>query len=135
MFADIALRTYLCAFGFSAISASIEFVVTFSEAFQLLVLQARHTVNFRLVFIRVLPAISASIFSVAILVFKVEACQLLVLQALNTLFFRLVLFPGVRVLCRASRTFNELRWEQKLLLTSFGASILFLFLQIFFHIM
>jgi hypothetical protein len=81
-----------------------------------------------------LPAILASIESVVILVSIVEACQLLVLQALNTLLFRLVLFSGVRVLWRASRTFNELRWEQKLLSTSSGASILFIFLQIFFHI-
>jgi hypothetical protein len=81
-----------------------------------------------------LPAILASIESVVILVSIVEACQLLVLQALNTLFFRLVLFSGLRVLWRANRTFKELRWEQKLLFISSGASILFLLFQIFFHI-
>jgi hypothetical protein len=93
MFDDMALHTCLCAFGSPAILASIESVVTFSEACQLLVLQARNTVNFRLVLFPVLPAISASIESVAPFVFKVEACQLLVLQALNTVNFRLVLFP------------------------------------------
>jgi hypothetical protein len=46
----------------------------------------------------------------------VEACQLLVLQALNTVLFRLVLF---RVLWCASRTLNELRWEQKLIFYQF----------------
>jgi hypothetical protein len=60
----------------------------------------------------VLPAISASIESVAPLVFKVEACQLLVLQALNTVLFRRV-FSDLRVLWFASRTLKELRWEQK----------------------
>ena len=112
MFAHMALHTrLLCGRGFPAISASIEFVVTFCEACQLLVLQALNTVNFRLVLFPVLPAISASIESVVRLVSMVEACQLLVLQALNTVLFRLVFFPGLCVLWCASRTFNELRWE------------------------
>jgi hypothetical protein len=113
MFADMALHTCLCAFGSPAILASIKLVVRLvSEACQLLVLQARNTVNFRLVLFPVLPAISASIESVAPLVFKVEACQLLVLQALNTVLFRRV-FSDLRVLWFASRTLKELRWEQK----------------------
>ena len=114
MFADMALHTCLCAFGSPAILASIKLVVRLvSEACQLLVLQALNTVNFRLVFIRVLPAISASIESVVRLVSMVEACQLLVLQALNTVLFRRVFFSDLRVLWFASRTLNELRWEQK----------------------
>ena len=89
----MALHTCLCAFGSPAILASIKLVVRLvSEACQLLVLQARNTVNFRLVLFPVLPAISASIESVVRLVSMVEACQLLVLQALNTVLCRRVFF-------------------------------------------
>ena len=101
MFADMALHTCLCAFGSPAILASIESVVTFSEACQLLVLQARNTVNFRL------PAISASIESVVRLVSMVEACQLLVLQALNTVLCRRVFLLDLLLFWGALGTWNE----------------------------
>ncbi len=107
MFADMALHTSLCAFGSPAILASIESVVTFSEACQLRVLQALNTVNFRLVFIRVLPALSASIESVVRLVSMVEACQLLVLQALNTVLCRRVCFLDLLLSWGALGTWNE----------------------------